>query len=74
MEGFLEFMVYSLLNYYTLDLKTNGEILGFVVSLISSFFGCLFVPVALIWVIFTKNEKQLARIAFRKKWKALYEF
>ena len=56
MEGFLEFIVYSFLNFYTLDFKTNGEILGFIISSVCTFCGCIFIPVALLWAIFTKDE------------------
>ena len=54
-EGFFEFIIYSALNIYTRSFKTNGEILGFSISLFCLFCSMMFVPIVLIWAILTKN-------------------
>ena len=56
MEGLLEFIVYSFLNLYTKDLTLNGEILGFVISIFCSFSSVIFLPLAILWEIITKDE------------------
>lgn len=60
MEGLLDFIVCSFLNIYTVDFSINGEILGFIISLFCSFCTIIFVPLAFIWAILTKDEAQLA--------------
>ena len=55
-EGFLDFVVYSVLNINTSSFKKNGEILGFSISIICLFSSLIFVPIAAIWAILTKNE------------------
>jgi hypothetical protein len=59
LEGLIEFLVYSFLNIYTKDFSLNGEILGFIFSIICLYLAAIFVPLALIWAISTKNESQL---------------
>ena len=57
MEGYFEFMVFGFLNLYTLDTSTNGEILGFIFSLLCLFHAIIFLPIALLWALFSKDEK-----------------
>jgi hypothetical protein len=54
-EGFLDFFIYSVLNFKTLDTSTNGEILGLFISIISSFLTSAFLPTVFLWAIFTKD-------------------
>ena len=63
-EGFIEFIVYSVLNIYTFSFQTNGEILGFVISVFCLFCSIIFVPIALAWAILTKNEELLQKKEF----------
>ena len=56
-EVLLEFIVFSALNLYTYDFTLNGEILGFLISIFSLLFAFIFVPLASLWAIFTKDEK-----------------
>jgi hypothetical protein len=57
MEVFFEFIIYGFLNLNTLDISTNGEILGILVSLLGIFLASTFLTFALMWAIFTKDEK-----------------
>jgi hypothetical protein len=56
MEGFFELLVNGLLNIYTRDTSTIGEILGLIVSIICIFLTIIFVPFALFWAIFSKDD------------------
>ncbi len=56
MEGLIEFVVYGFLNIYTNDTSTKGEILDMIFAYLSIFVA-LFLLLALIWVIFSKDEK-----------------
>ena len=55
MEGFIEFVIYSFLNFYSIDLTLNGEVLGVMISSFC-FFASIFLPISLLWAIFTKDE------------------
>ena len=55
MEGLLEFTVCGFLNVYTRDFRINGEILGFLIALFC-LSSVIFVTVAMVWAIFTKNH------------------
>ena len=57
LEGLIEFIVYSALNIFTKDFTLSGEILGFLISIISLFCAFIIIPIASLWAIFTKNEK-----------------
>ena len=57
MEGYLEFTVNWFLNVYTADTSMNGEILGINIAFICLFQTIIFLPLALLWAIFTKDEK-----------------
>ena len=57
LEGLLEFIVNSALNLLTKDFTLSGEILGFLISVFSLFCAIIFIPTALLWAIFTKDEK-----------------
>ena len=74
LEGFLEFIIYSFLNIYTKDFSINGEVLGFIVSIVCLYLATIFVPIALIWAICTKNEAQLDNEEFKEIWNPLFEF
>jgi hypothetical protein len=56
MEGYIEFLVYGILNICTRDASTNGEILGLIFAFICIFLGSLFLPSALVDVIYSKDE------------------
>ena len=56
MEGFFELLVNGILNIYTRDTSTIGEILGFAFSIICIFLTVIFVPIALFWAIFSKDD------------------
>ena len=56
LEGLIEFIVYFILNIYTKDLRLNGEILGFFIGNFFVFCAIIFIPLALIWAILTKDE------------------
>lgn len=60
MEGFFEFVIYSFLNFYSMDFTLNGEVLGIFISAFCAYSAMIFLPISLLWIIFTKNEKQLA--------------
>ena len=74
MEGFFEFVVYSFLNFYSIDLKLNGEVLGILFSSFCIYLASIFLPISLMWAIFSKDEEQLASKEFEKRWGALFEF
>jgi hypothetical protein len=74
MEGFFEFLVYSLLNLYTIDLSLNGEVLGVMISSLCIYLAAIYLPVSLLWAIFSKNEKQIASNEFKERWGAIFEF
>ena len=62
-ECFVEFVIYGFLNIYTLDISTNGEVLGLIFAFIC-FFLVVFLTSALIWSITFKNENQIASEEF----------
>ena len=57
MEGYLEFTIYGFLNILTADISLNGEILGIIIAYFCVYITTVFLPLALLWVIFKKNEK-----------------
>jgi hypothetical protein len=56
MEGYIDILINGFLNIYTNDSSTNGEILGLIISVLCLFLTVNFLPVALSWAIFSKNE------------------
>ena len=56
MEGYIDLLINGFLNVYTNDTSTNGEILGFMIAMLSIFLTTNFLPIALSWAIFSKNE------------------
>jgi len=64
MEGFFEFLVYSILNFYSLDLNLNGEVLGVMISSFCILMAAIILPFSLLWAIFSKDEKQLVSNEF----------
>jgi hypothetical protein len=56
MEGFLDILVNGILNFYTRDTSSIGEILGFAISVICLFLTIIFLPIALFWAIFSKED------------------
>ena len=56
MEGLLEFVIYSFLNFYSIDLTLNGEVLGVMISSFCIFLAAIFLPISLLWAIFSKDE------------------
>lgn len=73
LECQIEFLIYSFLNFYTKDFSMNGETLGFFIAVFCSF-CMIFVFIALLWAISTKNQRQIANRKFLKRWGALFEF
>jgi hypothetical protein len=65
MEGFFEFVVYSFLNFYSVDLTLNGEVLGVLISSFCIFLASIFLTISLLWAIFSKDEKQIAPKEFK---------
>ena len=56
MEGFIDFLINGFLNIYSKDTSTNGEILGFVFGVLCIFLTVNFLPIALAWAIYSKDE------------------
>ena len=56
MEGYLEFTINGFLNILTADTSLNGEILGIIIAYFCVYIAIVFLTIALLWVIFTKNE------------------
>jgi hypothetical protein len=56
MEGFIDFLIYGFLNIYNMDISTNGDILGFMVAMLCVFLTVNFLPIALTWAFFSKDE------------------
>jgi N-acetylglucosamine-6-phosphate deacetylase len=56
MEGYIDLLINGFLNAYTNDTSTNGEVLGFMIAMLSIFLTTNFLPIALSWAIFSKNE------------------
>jgi len=59
LEGYVDILINVFLNIYTLDSSTNGEILGFMISMIGLFLTVNFLPISLVWAIFSKDENQV---------------
>ena len=74
MEGFFEFVIYSFLNFYSIDFSLNGEDLGVMISSFCIFSAAIFLPISLLWAIFSKDEQELASKEFEERWGALFEF
>ena len=74
MEGLFEFIIYSFLNFYQNDLTLNGEVLGVMISSFCIFLAVIFLPISLLWAIFSKDEKQIASKEFEDRWGVLFEF
>lgn len=64
MEGYFEFVIYGLVNAYTADTKTNGDVLGIIIAAFCLYNAIIFLPILLLWAIFTKNQKDLAKKCF----------
>lgn len=64
MEGYFEFVIYGLVNAYTADIKTNGDVLGIIIAAFCLYNAIIFLPILLLWAIFTKNQKDLAKKCF----------
>jgi hypothetical protein len=56
MEGFFEFVIYSFLNFYSVDITLNGEVLGVLFSSFCFYLASIFLPISLMWAIFSKDE------------------
>jgi hypothetical protein len=55
-EGYVDLLINGFLNIFTKDTSTNGEILGYIIAILCIFLTVNFLPIALSWAIFTKNE------------------
>lgn len=64
-EGYIEFLVYGIINAYTADLYSIGDVLGITTAVFCLFMAITFIPIALIWNIFSKDEKYLASKYFQ---------
>ena len=64
MEGFFEFVIYSFINLYSIDLTLNGEVLGVMISSFCILMAAIILPFSLLWAIFSKDEKQLVSNEF----------
>ena len=60
MEGYFEFLVFGIINAYTADLNSIGDILGITTAGFCLLMAIIAIPIALLWNIFTKDEKNLA--------------
>ena len=58
-ECFVEFVIYGFLNIYTLDISTNGEVLGLIFASICIFL-VIFLTSVLVFSIAFKDETQIA--------------
>ncbi len=58
-EGYVDILINVFLNIYTFDFSTKGEILGFIISMIGLFLTINFLPISLVWAIFSKDENQV---------------
>ncbi len=58
-ECLIEFLVYGVLNISTIDTSTDGEFLGMLLAFICIFLAVVFLPSAIIWSLFSKDESQL---------------
>jgi hypothetical protein len=56
MEGYIDFLINGFLNIYTMNTSTNGDILGFMVAMLCIFLTVNFLPIALTWTIYSKDE------------------
>ena len=56
LECFIEYVVCGFLNLYTYNFTTSGEILGFIFAIFCPFCAIIFVPLALVWAVCTKDE------------------
>ncbi len=55
-EGYIDILIHGILNIYTIDTSTNGEVLGFIFAILSIFLTLNLLPISLSWAIFSKNE------------------
>ena len=53
MEGYFEFLVFGIINAYTADLNSIGDILGITTAGFCLFMAIIAIPIALIWNIFS---------------------
>ncbi len=56
MEGYIDFLINGFLNIYTIDTRKNGDILSFMVAMLCIFLTIHFLPIALAWAIYSKDE------------------
>ena len=56
MEGYFEFVIFGLVNAFTADIKTNGDILGIIIAGFCLFNAIVFLPLLFLWAIFTKDQ------------------
>ena len=60
LEGFFDFVICGIMNIYTQDVSTNGEVLGIILAYFDIYMSVIFVPLALLWILLTKYEKEIA--------------
>ena len=66
MEGLFEFVIYSFLNFYSVDLTLNGEVLGVLISSFCIFLASIFLTISLLWAIFSKDDNKLLQMNSKK--------
>ena len=60
MEGYFEFVIFGLVNAYTADTRTNGDTFGILIAGFCLFNAIVFLPIMLLWAIFSKDHKDIA--------------
>ena len=55
LEGYVDLLINAFLNIYTFEISKNGEILGFMISILCIFLTINFLPISLAWAIFSKD-------------------
>ena len=56
-EGMIEFLINGYLNLMTVEKTTNGEIMGALLSAFSISLSSTVLPLTILWMIYSKNEK-----------------
>ena len=54
LEGFFDFVICGIINIYTQDVSTNGEVLGIILSYFCIYMSVIYIPLTLLWILFTK--------------------
>ena len=71
LEGYMELLISGILNLEAYRYTTGGEVAGLILSRISLGLTLVVLPVLLIWILFTKQEK-IEDEEFKARWGSLY--